>query len=441
MLNKNQGIHFYINISNMNEIIIDEEETQHSVTHSLHALDTYFTSIERFGKKNYPNSFVVEKITGSRLHLILMGTIEENLDALFKICSFAYMLNVLLNNHMPKYKTLKNLEIQFGASHGNFYEYDFEVDDYSEYTSIGYVANYSAKLQSLSLDSHISISYDMYENLSDEYKKHFKLISNQSIKKYDQTSYGTADMIRFICNYDFDKEFIEVRKYDNNLNLGEIAFSEARQLIDFNYISKSNCKKIDGIPLFADIRGFTKQFEKDDSNLKEMSLKTKNVLSTMYYDIKKCNGIHIQFQGDREVALFHNYPNHDCILDAITAAMRIVDDVKDYNVTVGVGASLGTVFASKIGARNERDNILLGTVVTQADKFEEEKAGENQIVINEEIYQNLKSNHFIWSKQFEKVAEDCYRTTIGYRKMQDIISSDYYLKGTKSNSYNGAWRR
>lgn len=248
-------------------------------------------------------------------------------------------------------------------------------------------------------------------------------------------------MIRFICNYDFDKEFIEVRKYDNNLNLGEIAFSEARQLIDFNYISKSNCKKIDGIPLFADIRGFTKQFEKDDSNLKEMSLKTKNVLSTMYYDIKKCNGIHIQFQGDREVALFHNYPNHDCILDAITVAMRIVDDVKDYNVTVGVGASLGTVFASKIGARNERDNILLGTVVTQADKFEEEKAGENQIVINEGIYQNLKSNHFIWSKQFEKVTDDCYRTTIGYRKMQDIILSNYYSKGAKSNAYNGAWRR
>lgn len=50
MLNKNQGIHFYINISNMNEIIIDEEETQHSVTHSLHALDTYFTSIERFAE-------------------------------------------------------------------------------------------------------------------------------------------------------------------------------------------------------------------------------------------------------------------------------------------------------------------------------------------------------------------------------------------------------
>lgn len=425
----------------MDEIILDEEKNQHSVTHSLHALDTYFTSIESFGKKNFPKTFYVEKITGSRLHLIIKGSAEEGIDTLFKISTFAYQLSVLLNNYMPKYKTLKKLKIQLGASYGNYYEYEFVVGDYKEYTSIGYVANYAAKIQNLSLDSHISISSELYEKLNEEYKNYFTLVNDSSLIKYGQTCYATSNIARLVRKFDFDKELVEARNYDNRLNLGQIEYSDARQLIDFSSLSKSNCKKVEGIPLFADIRGFTKQFEKDDSNLIEMSLKTQDVLSTMYNDVKNYKGVHIQFQGDREMALFHNFPNHDCVLDAVTAAMHIVDDVKNCGVTVGIGASLGIVFASKIGARAERDNILLGTVVTQADKFEDEKAGENQIMINEEIYQCLKSKHYLWAKQFEKIGNNCYRTTVGYREMKDVILTNYYSKNTKSNAYNGAWRQ
>ena len=67
------GIHFYINIANYNSIILDEENRTGQVTHAIHALDTFFSSVESFGKKYFKDSFVVEKITGSRLHMYVIG--------------------------------------------------------------------------------------------------------------------------------------------------------------------------------------------------------------------------------------------------------------------------------------------------------------------------------------------------------------------------------
>ena len=60
-MEKLEGIHFYINIKNLNQVILDEEEKNGEVNHSIHALDTYFSNIETFGKKHFPNTFVVEK--------------------------------------------------------------------------------------------------------------------------------------------------------------------------------------------------------------------------------------------------------------------------------------------------------------------------------------------------------------------------------------------
>ena len=46
-MKRRKGIHFYINIRNFNNIILDEEAMTGNVTHSLHALDTFFSSIEK----------------------------------------------------------------------------------------------------------------------------------------------------------------------------------------------------------------------------------------------------------------------------------------------------------------------------------------------------------------------------------------------------------
>ena len=436
---KNEGMHFYINIPNMYQVVADEEGRTGEVNHSIHALDTYFSMIENFGKKHFPQSFIIEKITGSRLHMYVTGTITEAFEVVAEVSAFAYKLTSFLNSEISKYKTLLNFQIQVGACYGKFYEFTFSTDGFEEDTTIGYAANYAAKLQGLSSKSCISIASNIYETLDEEYQKVFVTKEDKSIEKYKQKYYATVNIGKLITNVNFTADLEETKSYANKVNLGDISFSGVRQGLDFENLSKKECKKITGIPFFADVRGFTSQFEKDDSNLEQMSEKTQDILESMYKIVKANKGIHVQFQGDREMALFHDYGDYHCVPDALAAALRIVDKVKEYQVSVGVGTCLGALFASKIGARGEKDNILLGSTVTQADRYEDEKAGENQIVINEKIYLELKPDRSIWANQFTKIGPDCYRTTVGYQKMMEVVSRAQLAKNTRNNNYNGAW--
>lgn len=93
----------------------------------------------------------------------------------------------------------------------------------------------------------------------------------------------------------------------------------------------------------------------------------------MYYVSMKHGGIHVQFQGDRELSLYHNIPGESnngisnpekkCFKAAVLASMRMIDVVKPYSVHIGVGENFGPLYATKLGYRGEKDNILLGETV------------------------------------------------------------------------------
>ena len=147
---RKKGIHFYINIVNLNDVVETEEAHSGEVKHAVHELDTFFSSIEAYGKRHYPEVFVIEKITGSRLHMYVES---ECIPAAFEIVSsvsqYAYKLTTHLSEHIAKYKTLLPFRIQIGACFGSFYEFEFKRENADELTTIGYAANFAAKLQGL----------------------------------------------------------------------------------------------------------------------------------------------------------------------------------------------------------------------------------------------------------------------------------------------------
>jgi len=437
-MKKYEGLHFYINIPNLNDVVADEEARTGKVNHSVHALDTYFSMIEAFGKSHF-DTFVVEKITGSRLHMYVVDDLNNAFEVVSEVSRFAHKLTAYLNNEIPKYKNLKNFSIQIGACYGEFYDFKFSHDGMEEETTIGYAANYAAKLQGLTVPTYISVSSDIYESLDSEYQKSFTIRRSSKIEKYEQQYFATALVSKLKSKIDFTHDLEKTTQYANGVNLGDINFSEVRTSVNFNNLSKTNAKKVTGIPFFADIRDFTTQFKEDDSNLEEMADTTQDVLSTMYSTVRKYRGIHVQFQGDREMALFHNYPDYDCVLDAVQAGLRLIDAVKPLSVSVGIGQSLGTLFAAKIGARGEKDNILLGSTVTEADRYEDEKAGKNQLVISTQIYEKLRELRPTWAKQFSKVDDGCYRITIGYTGLVEAVSHSHLNANNQKNNYNKAW--
>ena len=274
-MNRKKGIHFYINIVNLDDVVEKEEEHTGEVRHAIHALDTFFSSIEAYGKRHYPKAFVIEKITGSRLHMYIES---ENIPFAFEIVSavsqYAYNLTAFLSDQVGKYKTLLPFQLQVGACFGSFYEFEFERENANELTTIGFAANFAAKLQGLARPMHICMSQNIFDDLTPVQKTAFIRIQTTAIQKYDQDCYYDALLRDLEVNFHLQEDLEYARQIAARVNLGEMQFRDATQQISYRALSKKEGKKLMGIPLFADIRGFTAQFDSEDANLVEMAAKT-----------------------------------------------------------------------------------------------------------------------------------------------------------------------
>lgn len=443
---RKQGIHFYIYIKNFEQIVETEEEYSNTVNHSIHALDTYFSSIERYGKKHFGSVLTVEKITGARLHLYVTGDICSAYKCVENIASYAYQLSKMVNKEIPKYKSLIDFQIQIGACFGCFYEFNFlkkdsvGSQDYEELTTIGYAANFAAKLQGLAGVSKICISEDIYEKCIVNGDVYFKC-TDDSIKKYEQDCFYEANLMSISKeNLVSDDELYIVKEYANKVNLTEMSFTGARQDISFDELSKSNCKKVPGIVLFADVRGFTSKFKEDDSNLKQMAIETEQLLTAMYDVTMQNQGAHVQFQGDREEVLFQGSKGNNCCENAIRTGMRMIDITKKLNVHIGIGADYGMIYAARIGARGEKDNILIGSTVISADRLEDEEARKDQIAISDVVYMELVKMNSSLAQFFTKNTRDTYIATIGYQEYLSEMTSNQHKNATTAKNYNRAWR-
>lgn len=441
-----EGIHLYINIENFDQIVADEEDRTGTVTHSIHALDTFFSSVEGYGKSLYGDILTVEKITGSRLHLYIVDTITMAYSAARTVSVYAFKLAQYINKDIPKYKTLKDFTIQIGCAYGHFYDFEFETDNFSETTTIGFAANFAAKLQALTGSGKLSIFEDIYRELDKEDREKFEKVYSVSIKKYGQSHFYTSNLSNVTPITEIkDSDLEEAKIYANKVNLNEIEYSGARQTLNFSSLSKSNCKRLEGIPLFADIRGFTSMFDSNDTNLDEMAEKTRKILLSMYNTTLGNQGVHVQFQGDRELSVYQNTTEESgknstgCFKRAVLSAMRLVDAVKPFSVHIGVGEDFGRLYATKIGARGEKDNILIGKTVITADCMEDVHADEDQIAITGDVYRGLKNEDSNLAKQFSHIDEDVYVSTAGFAKYQDTLRFNRHSTNTEQRNYNGAW--
>lgn len=101
--------------------------------------------------------------------------------------------------------------------------------------------------------------------------------------------------------------------------------------------------------------------------------------------------------------------------------------------------TIGRLFAAKIGARGEKDNILLGRTVGEADKNEDEYAEKNQLVLSADLYEKLKQNDSGLSSLFKKKNGGVYYTESGYRGYLSQESRKQLKHDNAYNNYNKAW--
>ena len=386
-------------------------------------MNTLFTSIERFVNDNYKNEVTIEKVTGSRLHLIINGDKQTNI--MIVICKFAYMLSKEFQT-FSKYSDLEMLSLQFGAAVGFYSEAEIKLSEDTEYTSIGYPANYAAKLQSISNIGSLYISEKLYDLIGYNEKSNFdEVINLQSLKtkekynngkiysftvgKFENPNIFTNSIISNITDY-----ITEARSKSNDLNYKDMNKISPTKNFTFDNWSVTNIAEFDGTVVYADVRGFTKEFKPDGSNLEILVYETIRILNTMYDTCTKNHGFHIQFQGDREYVLFP----HDTQEDACFFAVKLIDAIKKANRHIGVGIAYGKLFGFKIGIRGSKDNVMLGVPAICADNLEDLYAGEDTVSISENVYSKLKDKQlkslFDEKGTVKNIGCKYYSTTLGY---------------------------
>ena len=440
-----KGIHFYICIANYVDIIEAEETEYNQLNHSIHLLHSFFSGIERFAKTNC-NNIEIEKITSGRIHLFSIGSVEDTFKEVLKIAYFAYAFSLRIKE-VAKYKILKDIVLKVGASYGKFFTHEMQLDEETlDFTSIGYACNFAAKLQSVAKISEIVFDCDI-KQLSNVVLACEQRASLEFKEKYNQLFYY-ASKLKDLGSLSFINEqsishFVEDQvQFLNRKQLGDMSFTDTNSNLNFEILNDNDGRKFRGIPFFADVRDFTSKFSSEDKNLSEMGFKVIKIMSDCFKAVKSNNGTHVQFQGDRECAVFVVAESEiKTYVNPIIAGLKTIDLVSsDVGLSMGVGMSIGKLHATRIGIRGEKDNILVGRVVNDADRFEDKYAKKNQLVISAIIYDILKQNNYdTLCSLFKKLNDEAYYTENGFKYFQNLNEKKDLQSANSRGSYNGAW--
>ena len=448
-MKKYKGIHLYININNLNSIIKKDEKNHEDLRRTFHALDAYTWAIENFANEIF--GLEIEKFTTSRYHFYIQcdeTNNEKQISSIIDLIVFSKALAETLNT-IGKYQSLKRFTIGIGMDWGQYTEYSFVDNEtgYEEMTTIGSPANRAAKLQSKCEDEKVLISKALFEILSKEVKKVFygksSLSAELALKYYDLTVYETTiDNLQTLVSSTYanrEKSWLEkTKEHANSTNLDDIQFFEAKARMNFTNLSLKNSKWMNqAIVLFSDIRGFTNRV--DTSGLSDVKVLTQNALCGMNKAVQKEDGVHVQFQGDRESALFNSFPEESKsnIVRAISAAMRMIDMVDDNNgdretnrLDIGIGCAVGVIFATRIGMRGRKFNVVMGETVKLGDIAEDDVAGtsregdKTEIAITKDVFSLLKKDNSKQAKEY-----------VGLFKKRDCDGKEYYISTTGYKEY------
>jgi class 3 adenylate cyclase len=453
---KKTGIHFYIEIKNLNEIIkAEREKIDKELKRTLHGLNTYFYGISllvnKFGGK-------IEKISAGRIHVIFEETEDKfDFEKILEFATSCYLFNKEFNS-FPKYNSYINFQINTGADYGSYYEYDIEdhINDDKEFITIGSVANVAAKIQSHGKANNFMITKNLFKHFDKSIKDKFEeyddenLLKKLRIKKIYKVELNNIfeNSKKEDIENSLETIFLKTKEESNKNNITDIKLENLRSKLIFEELSlKSKNKNFYSGVLCADINGFTKKFFDNDSNLDEMYKIMKEIFDLMKETINEFSGTKVQYQGDRIVAVFYDYTDkEDFVIRLLEASLKLNSKIKEKSeeiknnpfikgndISVSIGASINDLIATRLGRKRYKDNIILGYAYEKADKAESVYAKENQIVVSKEIIEYLddkEGDKFkIFRKYFKPINNTGYYETKNdfkdYRKDKNNLLNDF----------------
>ena len=417
------GMHLYFNIKNFSDLL-EQDTTKSNAVLLFQAIDLLIRQTQK-DIKTYDDNVYIEKVTDSRIHCV----IEEcnNLPRYFYLLISSFFKNIeIINRRINGFKQLDDFIINAGCDYGKYVDYTLTFASLDEDNSIGFPCNKAAKIQNVADNNEILISKKAFDRLNGSKPA----IPFSQINKERHLLEGTTyeDTFYSIANPDWESLDVEnelfnkqnaYREFEDQVE--SLNRQTDKQISDF----KTKIKKEENSPvLYCDIRGFTKKFEEDGSNLIYMVKKTVLALERMYYTSSK-NMKHIQFQGDRELCS----GDEGTIGKSIVTALELIDSFKGninrllentgFNAddfAVGIGVAYGSYYRANIGFGDAKSPLLLGAIPMFANIAEDKYASKPyQISLHKTAYNAATKDK---TKPLAKTVEELFVKT---------SNSDYYV--------------
>jgi class 3 adenylate cyclase len=405
-MDKTKGVHLYVNIKNLMDVISEEEEKDDDLKRTLHRLQTYFVGHTKLIKKY---NGTIEKYSGGRSHILFEVDDDISYDEILEAVVACFIFNNNIFNNLTKYSMYPKFSVHAGIDYGDYFEYNIEDGiNESEFTTIGRVANNSAKIQSYAPKNYIYITKKFYEKLDNDFKEVFIELTEEEKEEFNN-KIRSKTFYKAHYNEIFDKDKMKeieeglsdvkerVEKESRDLNILDIKFESCTKQISFEGLSlKGRNKRLEGAGVIcADIRGFTKLFYENDQNLDDLVEIMEDIYSIMGDTILGTEGTKVQYQGDRIVAIYNDFSeSEDYIIRMFKAAFELnqriqelneQDDIKEKlnnrKISIGIGCSNDKVIATRLGMKENKDNIILSDAYKVANKCEDIYADSNEVVI------------------------------------------------------------
>lgn len=475
-MEKVKGIHMYVNIKNIEAIIKEEEKNDDDLKRTLHRLQTYFVGHTRMVKKYGAK---IEKYTGGRSHIVLQNDENEiQSDKLLKIAVASFIYNNKIFNKLSKYSLYPKFNIHAGIDFGEYYNYEIQDDiNLVENTSIGRVANNSAKIQTQAPTNFIYVTQTFIDTLSREMKENFselgetekedfngKIRSKKIYKARYSNIFDEESMNQIEQELDEIKEKVEDEA--NSLNIKDIVFENVTKKLSFKHLSlKGTNKRLEGGVLCADIRGFTKLFHNNDQNLDDLFEVMEEIYFIMGSVINDYDGTVVQYQGDRILAVFNdcNGQSDNSIMRMLETAFMLNSKIQNLNdnyiiqqklnnkkISIGTGCSFGKVIATRLGLNANKDNLILSESYKKANTSEDKYADSDEIVIwktikefiDDTVNESETPKYLALEESFESINKTgFYKTDMTIEEFEEMVNQKKDLEDTIQSAFSANFLR
>lgn len=454
------------------DVIKQEEEKDDDLKRTLHRLQTYFVGHTKLIKKFDGK---VEKYTGGRSHIVfeLSDDCEATFELILKIVVACFIYNNKIFNNLTKYASYPKFSVHAGMDYGKYIDY-YISDSISEeeYTTIGGVANISAKIQSHAPKNHIYITQKLlnelpsslatkFIELTDEEKSNFseKIRTKKIYKAHYKDIFDNEIMEEIEKDLDDVKERVE--EESKSLNLSDITFESCIKQLSFDGLSlKSKNKRIEEAGVIcADIREFTKLFFINDQNLDELKSVMEKIYEIMGNVVSDTEGTKVQYQGDRIVAVYNDFTGgEDAIVRMLRAAFTLNSEIQGLNddpdvqeklknkkISIGIGCSLGKLIATRLGLDGNKHNMILSDSYKKANECEDRYAESNEIVIWKSLKEKIDSKaeetedpkYLALQELFSSISKTgYYRATVTIEEYEQVLKQKQELFSESNEVFN-----